>query len=130
MDIALGSDHAGYELKLKVRAYLLNLGHTVADFGTHTSDSMDYPDVAHPVASSVENKECETCCGFGGTFAIKYEPISIGMAQTKVKSAMDAGAEYIISTDISCLMHLEGYIKHEGLPIKTAHLADVLVQGW
>lgn len=59
MDIALGSDHAGYELKLKVRAYLLNLGHTVADFGTHTSDSMDYPDVAHPVASSVENKECE-----------------------------------------------------------------------
>lgn len=78
----------------------------------------------------VENKECETCCGFGGTFAIKYEPISIGMAQTKVKSAMDAGAEYIISTDISCLMHLEGYIKHEGLPIKTAHLADVLVQGW
>jgi len=59
MDIALGSDHAGYEMKLKVRAYLLNLGHTVADFGTHTSDSMDYPDVAHPVASSVENNECE-----------------------------------------------------------------------
>lgn len=59
MDIALGSDHAGYEMKLKVRTYLLNLGHTVADFGTHTSDSMDYPDVAHPVASSVENKECE-----------------------------------------------------------------------
>jgi ribose 5-phosphate isomerase B len=59
MDIALGSDHAGYEMKLKVRAYLLNLGHTVADFGTHTSDSMDYPDVAHPVASSVENKECD-----------------------------------------------------------------------
>jgi ribose 5-phosphate isomerase B len=59
MDIALGSDHAGYELKLKVRAYLLNLGHTVADFGTHTSDSMDYPDVAHPVASRVENNECE-----------------------------------------------------------------------
>jgi len=78
----------------------------------------------------VEMKECETCCGFGGTFAIKYEPISIGMAQTKVKSAMDAGAEYILSTDISCLMHLEGYIKHENLNIKTAHIADILVQGW
>ncbi len=78
----------------------------------------------------IENKECETCCGFGGTFAIKYEPISIGMAQTKVKSALDAGAEMIISTDISCLMHLDGYIRHERLNIRTAHLADVLVEGW
>lgn len=59
MDIALGSDHAGYEMKLKVRAYLLNLGHTVSDFGTHSSDSMDYPDVAHPVAVCVENNECD-----------------------------------------------------------------------
>jgi L-lactate dehydrogenase complex protein LldE len=78
----------------------------------------------------VEMKECETCCGFGGTFAIKYEPISIGMAMTKVKSAMEVGAEYIISTDISCLMHIDGYIKHEKLDIKTAHIAEVLVQGW
>lgn len=78
----------------------------------------------------IENKECETCCGFGGTFAIKYEPISIGMAQTKVKSALEVGAEYIISTDVSCLMHLEGYIKHENINLKVAHLADILVQGW
>ncbi len=73
-----------------------------------------------------EMKECETCCGFGGTFAVKYEPISIGMAQTKVQSAIDAGAEYIISTDVSCLMHIQGYIDKEGLPIKTMHIADVL----
>jgi ribose 5-phosphate isomerase B len=59
MDIALGADHAGYELKLKVRAWLLDLGHTVADFGTHSLDSMDYPDVAHPLALSVESGECE-----------------------------------------------------------------------
>ena len=59
MDIALGSDHAGYELKLKVRAFLLDLGHTVADYGTHTPESMDYPDIAHPVAESVESNECE-----------------------------------------------------------------------
>jgi len=49
----------------------------------------------------VEMKECETCCGFGGTFAIKFEPISIGMAQTKVKSALDTGAKYMITTDVS-----------------------------
>lgn len=77
-----------------------------------------------------EMKECETCCGFGGTFAVKYEPISIGMAQTKVKSALDTGAEYIISTDVSCMMHMQGYIDHNQLPIKTVHIADVLASGW
>lgn len=74
----------------------------------------------------VESKECETCCGFGGTFAVKYEPISIGMAQTKVASALETGADYIISTDVSCLMHLEGYIQHEKIKLQTLHLADVL----
>lgn len=78
----------------------------------------------------IENKECETCCGFGGTFAVKYEPISIGMAQTKVNSALETKADYLVSTDISCLMHIEGVIKHQQLPLKTAHLADILVQGW
>jgi L-lactate dehydrogenase complex protein LldE len=80
--------------------------------------------------SLVEMKECETCCGFGGTFAIKYEPISIGMAQTKVQSAVEAGADYIISTDVSCLMHIQGYIDKQQLPIQSLHIADVLASGW
>ena len=78
----------------------------------------------------VEMKEAETCCGFGGTFAVKFEPISIGMAQTKVKSAIDTGAEYIITTDISCMMHIQGYINHNNLPLRTMHIADVLASGW
>jgi L-lactate dehydrogenase complex protein LldE len=78
----------------------------------------------------VEMKECETCCGFGGTFAVKFEPISIGMAQVKVKSALDTGAEYIITTDVSCMMHMQGYINENRLPIKTMHIADVLASGW
>lgn len=73
-----------------------------------------------------EMKECETCCGFGGTFAVKYEPISTGMAYTKVQSAIDAGAEYMISSDFSCLMHIDSYIKKQNAPIKTMHIADVL----
>lgn len=77
-----------------------------------------------------EMKECETCCGFGGTFAVKYEPISIGMAMTKVNSALEQKADYMISTDISCLMHIEGYIKHAGLSLKTMHIAEVLATGW
>lgn len=77
-----------------------------------------------------ESKECETCCGFGGTFAVKYEPISIGMATTKVNSALEQKADYMISTDISCLMHIEGYIKHQGLKLKTMHISEVLASGW
>ena len=78
----------------------------------------------------VEMNDVETCCGFGGTFAVKFEPISIGMADQKANNAAATGAEYIISTDISCLMHIDGYIRKQGLPLKTIHLADVLASGW
>ena len=78
----------------------------------------------------VEMKECETCCGFGGTFAVKFDPISVGMAQVKVKSALDTGAEYMITTDVSCMMHIQGYINQNKLPIQTMHIADVLASGW
>lgn len=78
----------------------------------------------------VELHDVETCCGFGGTFAVKYEPISIGMAEQKVENAMATGAQYLISTDLSCLMHLQGYIDHKGYSLQTLHLADVLANGW
>ena len=52
------------------------------------------------------------------------------MAQQKVNHALDAGAEYIISTDASCMMHLQTYIDANQLPLKTMHLADVLAHGW
>ncbi|MCX6313819.1 MAG: (Fe-S)-binding protein [Sphingobacteriales bacterium] len=78
----------------------------------------------------VEMADNETCCGFGGTFAVKYDAISIGMAEQKVNNALATGAEYIISTDQSCLMQLDGYIKGKQLPIKTMHIADVLANGW
>lgn len=78
----------------------------------------------------VEMADNETCCGFGGTFSVKFEPISVGMADQKVKNALATGAEYIISTDMSCLMQLNGYIKAKELPLKTMHVADVLANGW
>ncbi len=78
----------------------------------------------------IEMKESETCCGFGGTFAVKFEPISIGMAQSKVKNALETGAKYIITTDVSCMMHMQGYIDSNNLPIQTMHIADVLASGW
>jgi L-lactate dehydrogenase complex protein LldE len=78
----------------------------------------------------VEMEDVETCCGFGGSFAVKFEAISLAMADQKVNNALKTGAEYMISTDLSCLMHLEGYIRHKNLPLKTMHIADVLASGW
>ena len=77
-----------------------------------------------------EMNDVETCCGFGGTFAIKFDSISTGMGEQKVENALATGAEYLISTDLSCLMHLQGYIKQKGHALKTMHLADVLASGW
>ena len=73
-----------------------------------------------------EMADVETCCGFGGTFAVKFEGISTAMADQKVDHARDTGAEFIISTDLSCLMHIGGYAEKQGKPIRTIHLADVL----
>ncbi len=77
-----------------------------------------------------EMEQVETCCGFGGTFAVKFESISSGMADQKINNALATGADYMISTDLSCLMHMDGYIRKRGLPIKTMHIADVLASGW
>ncbi|MGN6397128.1 MAG: (Fe-S)-binding protein [Mucilaginibacter sp.] len=75
-------------------------------------------------------KDGEACCGFGGTFAVKFDAISTAMAQQKVDNALAVEADYIISTDASCLMHLQSYIDKNMIPIKTYHIADVLAMGW
>lgn len=78
----------------------------------------------------VEMEETNTCCGFGGTFSVKNEEISVAMTAHKVNLALKTGAEYIVSTDSSCLMHMDAYIKKQKLPIKTIHLVDILASGW
>ena len=78
----------------------------------------------------VEMEETHTCCGFGGTFSVKNEAISIAMTAHKVNLALKTGAEFIVSTDSSCLMQMDAYIKKQKLPIKTIHLVDILASGW
>lgn len=68
----------------------------------------------------VEMTEAEACCGFGGTFSVKYPAISQAMDDVKCASIRQTGAEYVVSTDSSCLMH----IARNG--VKTIHLAEVL----
>lgn len=68
MKIAIACDHAGYETKEVLVKYLENKGHTVKDFGTYSSESVDYPDFAHPMANAVENGDYEygiSLCGSG-----------------------------------------------------------------
>jgi L-lactate dehydrogenase complex protein LldE len=75
----------------------------------------------------LEMKE-KVCCGFGGTFAAKFPMISTAMGEVKCAQAAETGAEYIISNDSSCLMHIQGLLGRQGSKMRTLHLAQVLAQ--
>lgn len=68
----------------------------------------------------------EECCGFGGTFSVKFPEVSGGMARTKIDSIERTGAQTVVSIDSSCLMQLEGALRRAGSPVRTMHLAEVL----
>jgi L-lactate dehydrogenase complex protein LldE len=68
----------------------------------------------------------EECCGFGGTFSVKFPEVSGGMVRTKIDSIMRTGADVVISIDSSCLMQIEGAMRRSGTPIRSMHLAEVL----
>ncbi|HTH49769.1 MAG TPA: (Fe-S)-binding protein [Candidatus Limnocylindria bacterium] len=76
----------------------------------------------------VEMPDCETCCGFGGTFAAKFPMISTAMGEVKCTSAAATGADYIVSNDSSCLMQVQGLLSRQGSRQKTIHLAEILAQ--
>lgn len=68
----------------------------------------------------------DECCGFGGTFSVAEEPVSAKMGYDKVSDHHQAGAEYIVSPDMSCVMHQKGCAQRMKLPIRFIHLAQVL----
>jgi len=68
----------------------------------------------------------DECCGFGGTFSVYEEPVSARMGYDKVSDYASAGAEYIVSPDMSCVMHQKGCAERLGLPLKFCHIAEVL----
>ena len=77
----------------------------------------------------VEMGEAESCCGFGGMFAVKFPQISTAMAEVKCNSIIETGVEYVVSNDSSCLMQIQGYLsRHSPRLIKSLHLAEVLAQ--
>ncbi|HKO78579.1 MAG TPA: (Fe-S)-binding protein [Flavobacterium sp.] len=68
----------------------------------------------------------DECCGFGGTFCVTEEAISVKMGQDRIKDHENHQVEYITGGDMSCLMHLEGILKREKSPIKIIHIAEIL----
>jgi L-lactate dehydrogenase complex protein LldE len=74
----------------------------------------------------VEMNEAETCCGFGGTFSVKFPMISYAMDEVKVASIQKTGAQYVVSSDSSCLMQIDGYLKRHNVPVKAVSLAEIL----
>jgi L-lactate dehydrogenase complex protein LldE len=73
-----------------------------------------------------EMHPAEECCGFGGTFAVKFAALSGAMARDKVEAIVRTGARTVISLDPSCLMQIQGALSRAGLNIRTLHLAEVL----
>ena len=76
----------------------------------------------------IEMQDQKLCCGFGGTFSVKFPEVSVPMGEDKVRAAQETGAEYLVAADGGCLMHISGLIHRKGLPLKTLHLAEVLAQ--
>jgi L-lactate dehydrogenase complex protein LldE len=74
-------------------------------------------------------EKTDQCCGFGGTFAVKYPQISTAMAEVKCNSIAETKADYVVSNDLSCLMQIQGWFdKNGGRVMKSLHLAEVLNQ--
>ena len=74
-----------------------------------------------------EMAECETCCGFGGTFAIKFGEISARLADNKCQNIVDSGAGAVILGDLGCMLNIEGRLRRRGdTTTKVLHIAEVL----
>jgi L-lactate dehydrogenase complex protein LldE len=74
----------------------------------------------------VEMDAAEECCGFGGTFSVKFPEVSGAIARTKIESIVRSGADTVVSADSSCLMQIQGALSRAGSPIRAMHLAEVL----
>lgn len=71
----------------------------------------------------------DECCGFGGTFCVTEEAVSVKMGKDRVEDHLEHGAEYLTGVDMSCLMHLEGILHRQGSKVKVVHIAEILNAG-
>ena len=74
----------------------------------------------------LELVDADQCCGFGGTFSIKNPDVSVAMGTDKARHVVESGAEYIVTGDNACLMHIGGLLHRQKAPVKPIHLAQIL----
>jgi len=73
-----------------------------------------------------EHDEAEICCGFGGTFCVKYPDVSAAMADAKIASIEKSGADVVLAGDLGCLLQIAGRLSRRGSPVRARHVAEVL----
>ena len=108
--------------------------HTVATFhdGCHALRELGIRAAPRRLLANVRGLElremqpAEECCGFGGTFSVKFAELSGAMAQTKIGAIARTGADTVVSLDPSCLMQIQGALSRAGSRVRTMHLAEVL----
>ena len=100
--------------------------------GCHTLREMGIREAPRRLLAQVRGLElremqpAEECCGFGGTFAVKFAELSGAIARTKLEAILRTGASTVVSADPSCLLQIQGALSRAGAPVRTLHLAEVL----
>ena len=101
----------------------------------HLARELGAGDVGERLLAGVEGLDVvplpgrETCCGFGGTFSVKYPHISEGMLEDKIAGVASTAADTLVACDMSCLMHIGGGLSRKGHAVSVKHLAQVLDPG-
>jgi L-lactate dehydrogenase complex protein LldE len=136
-DLFAGTPHAQLAKTVSAKCYEFSqflvdkLG--VTDLGARFPHKVHIHDAPRRLMANVRGLELiemqqAVCCGFGGTFSAKFPMISTAMGEVKCDLALDTRAEYVVSSDSSCLMHIQGLIDRQRKPLKTLHLAEILAQ--
>jgi len=123
MKLAIGNDHAAYEMKLEIKEYLEAKGHEVIDFGTHSTESCNYPEFGEAVGKAVANKEVEggvLICGTG---------IGISISANKVKGVRAAVCSEPVSAALT-KKHNNANVIAFGARIVGIEMAKAIVDAW
>ena len=107
-------------------------GHRVLKLGTASELNIPYNSKLENILNKVNDlklvklKRNDECCGFGGTFAVSEEALSVAMGKDRIKDHLDSEAQIMAGADMSCLMHMDGLINRNNYPIKVMHIVEIL----
>ena len=110
-------------------------GHRMLGLGTPTELNVPQVSKLRNLLSLVKDieivdlKRDDECCGFGGTFCVTEEALSVAMGKDRIKDHIDANAQIMTGADMSCLMHMEGIINRDNEPIRVMHITEILAGG-